>query len=157
VYHSPQIRGIVLRCGSRRHPHILCQSCWGSVVLLVDAAPRGWSARVATPGGFVPLGFTDIGEVRSFWFCFLLVLIICSSNSIPYPIRQRVYHLTSRRPLYNVIKYATSFPIIYPSAAQRIVVSDLVAERDIQVRNEPLWHGENQLFRLWCISRSPTR
>ena len=51
----------------------------------------------------------------------------------------------SQRPLYNAVKYATSFPVIYLSTAQRIVVSDLVAERGGQVRDEP-WHGEHRLF-----------
>ncbi|KAF9651103.1 EXS-domain-containing protein [Thelephora ganbajun] len=57
----------------------------------------------------------------------------------------------SRRPLYNAVKYATSFPVIYLSAAQRIVVSDLAASRGAQVRSEP-WHGEHQLFRLWLLA-----
>lgn len=54
----------------------------------------------------------------------------------------------SRRPLYNAIKYATSFPVIYLSAAQRTVVFALAAETGEQV-TQKAWHGENNLFRLW--------
>ena len=57
----------------------------------------------------------------------------------------------SRRPLYNAVKYATSFPVIYLSAAQRVAVSELVADIGGQVRDES-WHGEHQLFRLWYVS-----
>jgi hypothetical protein len=30
----------------------------------------------------------------------------------------------SRKPLYNALKYATSFPVIFLSAAQRLVTAD---------------------------------
>lgn len=57
---------------------------------------------------------------------------------------------SSRRPLYNALKYATSFPVIYLSAAQRIVVLDLVKEKGEDAEGEA-WHGEHQLFRLWYV------
>ncbi|KAI0036875.1 EXS family-domain-containing protein, partial [Vararia minispora EC-137] len=56
----------------------------------------------------------------------------------------------SSRPLFNALKYASAFPVIYLSAAQRLVVSDLVAEKGKQVTQEP-WHGEHALFRLWLL------
>jgi len=78
--------------------------------------------------------------------------------SVPYLIRFRQclaeYRAPlnqSRRPLYNAVKYATSFPVIYLSAAQRIVVSELMEERGGQALSEP-WHGEYQLFRLWLLA-----
>jgi len=36
------------------------------------------------------------------------------------------------------------------SAAQRLVVSDLVAEKGEQAMEEA-WHGEHALFRLWYV------
>ncbi|CAK5281716.1 unnamed protein product [Mycena citricolor] len=57
----------------------------------------------------------------------------------------------SRRPLLNAIKYASSFPVIYLSAAQRIVVSELVEAKGSGVTNEA-WHGEHPLFRLWLLA-----
>ncbi|EPQ57321.1 EXS-domain-containing protein [Gloeophyllum trabeum ATCC 11539] len=78
--------------------------------------------------------------------------------SLPYAVRLRQclidYYIPgneSRRPLYNALKYATSFPVIFLSAAQRIVVTELVAEKGEKVANEA-WHGEHQLFRLWLLS-----
>lgn len=55
---------------------------------------------------------------------------------------------TSRRPLANAVKYATAFPVMYLSAAQRLVVSDLINEKGKQAAEEA-WHGEHPLFRLW--------
>ena len=54
----------------------------------------------------------------------------------------------SRRPLFNAIKYATAFPVIFLSAAQRLVVEDLRREKGDVIFQES-WHGEHQLFRLW--------
>jgi hypothetical protein len=77
--------------------------------------------------------------------------------SVPYLVRFRQCMIDymcptndTRRPLYNAIKYATAFPVIFLSAAQRIVVSELVAEKGDAVRQDP-WHGEHQLFRLWYV------
>ncbi|KAH9931084.1 EXS-domain-containing protein [Epithele typhae] len=67
--------------------------------------------------------------------------------SLPYAIRLRQCLVeynspsnTSRRPLYNALKYASSFPVIFLSAAQRIVAAD------------EAWHGEHHLFRLWLLA-----
>lgn len=57
----------------------------------------------------------------------------------------------SRRPLYNALKYATSFPVIYLSAAQRIVVSELATAKGGSAAAES-WHGEHALFRLWLLA-----
>ena len=48
----------------------------------------------------------------------------------------------------NALKYASSFPVIYLSAAQRIVVSDVMAVKGEKAAQDT-WHGEHQLFRLW--------
>lgn len=56
----------------------------------------------------------------------------------------------SRRPLWNALKYASSFPVIYLSAAQRLVASDLAAQ-DGELAGEEAWRGEHTLFRLWYV------
>ncbi|KAJ7497455.1 EXS family-domain-containing protein [Mycena latifolia] len=78
--------------------------------------------------------------------------------SLPYLVRLKQcvieYSLPSnesRRPLFNALKYATSFPVIYLSAAQRIVVSELVKEKGNDITKEA-WHGEHRLFRLWLLA-----
>ncbi|KAJ7076336.1 EXS family-domain-containing protein [Mycena belliarum] len=78
--------------------------------------------------------------------------------SLPYLVRLKQcvieYSLPtneSRRPLFNALKYATSFPVIYLSAAQRIVVSELVREKGNDIAKEA-WHGEHRLFRLWLLA-----
>jgi hypothetical protein len=84
---------------------------------------------------------------------------LCRSiwTSLPYLVRFRqcVVEYTSpsndsRRPLWNAVKYASSFPVIFLSAAQRLVLSDLIAKKGEQVMEEA-WHGEHALFRLWCV------
>ncbi|KAF8904444.1 EXS family-domain-containing protein [Gymnopilus junonius] len=57
----------------------------------------------------------------------------------------------TRRPLFNALKYATSFPVIFLSAAQRIVVTDLMKEKGSTIKGEA-WHGEHPLFRLWLLA-----
>ena len=156
VYHPPEIRSIIFRRGSCGYLHVICQSIRGPLAFVANGTPGGQFARTTAPGRVVSLDPTNVDEV------ILPLLIHClpiahRSNSVPYLIRL-VQCLTeykaplnqSRRPLYNAIKYATSFPVIYLSAAQRIVVSDLAVERGDQVRSES-WHGEHQLFRLWYV------
>ncbi|KAI0318330.1 EXS family-domain-containing protein [Amylostereum chailletii] len=84
--------------------------------------------------------------------------ILPTLMSLPYAVRFRqcmieycLPYNESRRPLYNAVKYASSFPVIYLSAAQRLVVKDLVAVKGEQVVQEA-WHGEHQLFRLWLLA-----
>lgn len=55
---------------------------------------------------------------------------------------------SNKKPFYNALKYASSFPVIFLSAAQRDVVSDLVKERGSGLSHDT-WHGEHPLFRLW--------
>ncbi|KAG8213619.1 EXS family-domain-containing protein, partial [Butyriboletus roseoflavus] len=81
--------------------------------------------------------------------------ILPSLMSLPYLIRLRQclieYYAptnSSRRSLFNAIKYASSFPVIFLSAAQRIVISDLEQTH----RTQQGWHGEHPLFRLWLMS-----
>lgn len=104
------------------------------------------------------MDLANIDEVRDNAF---LRLELCRSNmcmsSLPYIVRFRqcVVEYTSpsndsRRPLLNALKYASSFPVIYLSAAQRLVVSDLVAKKGEQAMEEA-WHGEHALFRLWYV------
>jgi hypothetical protein len=51
----------------------------------------------------------------------------------------------SRRPLYNALKYASSFPVIFLSAAQRTVITKI---KDGQGEEREALHGD-ALFRLW--------
>lgn len=78
-----------------------------------------------------------------------------SCYSIPYATRLRQclveYSLTtneSKRPLYNAIKYATSFPVIFLSAAQRQVTR---APELVELPESRTWYGEHPLFWLWCV------
>ena len=54
----------------------------------------------------------------------------------------------SRRPLWNAVKYASSFPVIFLSAAQRLVPSDILA-RSNEWDRDGAWNSEYMLFRLW--------
>ncbi|KAH8995678.1 EXS family-domain-containing protein [Lactarius akahatsu] len=88
------------------------------------------------------------------WYRWILPTLM----SLPYLVRFRQCTVEytsplndSRRPLWNALKYASSFPVIFLSAAQRLVVSDLVAEKGEQVKEET-WHGEHALFRLWLLA-----
>jgi hypothetical protein len=85
----------------------------------------------------------------------LSVQSVLTGISLPYIIRFRQCLIenrsptnTSKRPLLNALKYASSFPVIFLSAAQRIVVQELAEVKGELVTREP-WHGEHPLFRLW--------
>ena len=56
-----------------------------------------------------------------------------------------------QRPLFNALKYATSFPVIFLSAAQRLVVMDLIRDKGNKIAGTS-WHGEHPLFRLWQVT-----
>ncbi|KAH0827433.1 EXS family-domain-containing protein [Lanmaoa asiatica] len=84
--------------------------------------------------------------------------ILPSLMSLPYLVRLRQCLIeynsqtnSSRRPLFNAIKYASSFPVIFLSAAQRIVIADLVQTHGTSATQQG-WHGEHPLFRLWLMS-----
>lgn len=51
----------------------------------------------------------------------------------------------SQRSLYNAVKYATAFPVIILSAAQKLLVEE---EGEDEART---WYGEYPLFRLWYV------
>jgi len=77
--------------------------------------------------------------------------------SIPYLIRFRQCMIEytassnqSRRPLYNAIKYASSFPVIYLSTAQRSVINEFTTKKGHHETQEA-WHGEYHVFRLWLL------
>ena len=77
---------------------------------------------------------------------------------MPYAVRFRqclVEYLfptnESRRPLYNAIKYATAFPVIYLSAAQRLVASDPAVDADAHTRH---WYGHHPLTHMWYVCTS---
>lgn len=81
--------------------------------------------------------------------------ILPTVMSLPYLARFRQcvieYNLPSNlstRPLFNAIKYATAFPVIYLSAAQGLIVIDGSADAS---PDDP-WHGEYRLFRLWLLA-----
>jgi hypothetical protein len=85
----------------------------------------------------------------------LSVQSVLTGISLPYIIRFRQCLIenrsptnTSKRPLLNALKYASSFPVIFLSAAQRIVVQELAEVKGELVTRES-WHGEHPLFRLW--------
>lgn len=97
----------------------------------------------------------------AFWSCHCIYALKPALSSIPYAVRLRQCLVEynspnndSRRPLFNALKYASSFPVIYLSAAQRIVVSDMMALKGEGAAQET-WHGEHQLFRLWCALAHP--
>lgn len=94
-------------------------------------------------------------------FAFLVSMML-RYRSLPYLIRLRQCLIeynsptnTTRRPLFNAIKYASSFPVIFLSAAQRIVISDLLQTHGSSVTQQG-WHGEHPLFRLWYVGPRPS-
>ncbi|KAG6332703.1 hypothetical protein ID866_6384 [Astraeus odoratus] len=88
------------------------------------------------------------------WYQWILPTLM----SLPYTIRLRQCFIeyrsptnTSRRPLLNMIKYASSFPVIFLSAAQRLVVSDFV-ETHGEPTMQGAWYGRHSLFKLWLFA-----
>ncbi|KAH6914364.1 EXS family-domain-containing protein [Coprinopsis sp. MPI-PUGE-AT-0042] len=80
--------------------------------------------------------------------------ILPTVMSLPYLARFRQciieYNLPSNmstRPLFNAIKYATAFPVIYLSAAQGLLI-----DGSADASPDDPWHGEYRLFRLWLLS-----
>lgn len=60
------------------------------------------------------------------------------------------------RPFANAIKYCSAFPVIFLSAAQKIVVSEVAAAKGMSVeelsKSGDRWFGEHRLFRLWLLA-----
>ncbi|KAI0081348.1 EXS-domain-containing protein [Panus rudis PR-1116 ss-1] len=79
--------------------------------------------------------------------------ILPTLMSIPYAVRFRqciieymLPYNESKRPMYNALKYATSFPVIFLSAAQRSVMTDA------SMQGNQVAHLEGHLlFRLWLL------
>ncbi|KAF7790348.1 hypothetical protein EIP86_001303 [Pleurotus ostreatoroseus] len=55
----------------------------------------------------------------------------------------------SKRPLYNAIKYATSFPVIFLSAAQRLAVENNLASGAAGPQH---WYNGHMLYNLWLLA-----
>ncbi|KAF8305494.1 EXS-domain-containing protein [Clavulina sp. PMI_390] len=101
------------------------------------------SVMVLLPGGSLRVTFMG-GKLSDVAIPVLL--------SLPYAIRLRqciVEYIgsggLSQRPMYNAVKYATAFPVIFLSAAQRLLAID----------NEDsgrTWYGEYAIFRLWLLA-----
>jgi len=84
--------------------------------------------------------------------------ILPSLMSLPYLVRFRqcIVEYTSssndnRRPLWNAVKYASSFPVIFLSAAQRLVPADILARND-ELGRDGAWNSEYMLFCLWLLA-----
>lgn len=84
-------------------------------------------------------------------------------SSLPYLLRFRQclleFHQSgykSPRPLMNALKYFSAFPVIFLSAAQKVVVSEIALAKGITVQElgatGDRWHGEHPLFRLWLLA-----
>ncbi|KAF6763076.1 EXS family-domain-containing protein [Ephemerocybe angulata] len=138
-----------------------------------DAASHGDPLLVDTYG-HVPL-LTGIALVFLVW-CpaerdkFVHAIRRCLFSSLntpvlfrtfPYFVRFRQclieYNLPqndSRRPFFNAVKYATSFPVIFLSAAQRVVpTANQVSLEDGQAPvSTDSWHGDHQIFKLWLLA-----
>ncbi len=123
------------------------------------------STLMIFPGGSLKMSALDVkglsewiipALIRLVFFCGCRnVCILNNISSVPFIIRFRQclveYYAspsTNTRSLYNAIKYATSFPVIFLSAMQKYVVSDL-ANPEKTVGST--WHGENGIFRLWYV------
>lgn len=76
-------------------------------------------------------------------------LLVPCLMSIPYAVRFRQCIIdymqpttTTKRSLYNALKYASSFPVIFLSAAQRTIAAN---SGDVEIEEHPL-------FKLWLLS-----
>ncbi|KAJ9093886.1 hypothetical protein QFC21_006259 [Naganishia friedmannii] len=89
--------------------------------------------------------------------------IVLGMVSLPYILRLRqclneylIPSNTSSRPLLNALKYATAFPVIFLSAAQRTVVKQVAEQYGVTpeelVKSRGRWFGEHRLFRLWLLA-----
>lgn len=59
------------------------------------------------------------------------------------------------RPLANACKYASAFPVIFLSAMQKSVATEVAAAKGMTVgelSQESRWFGEHRLFRLWLLA-----
>ncbi len=61
----------------------------------------------------------------------------------------------SMRPLANACKYASAFPVIFLSALQKTVVTEVAAAKGVsaaELSASGRWFGEHRLFRLWLLA-----
>ncbi|KAF9263298.1 EXS-domain-containing protein [Marasmius fiardii PR-910] len=103
--------------------------------------------RMLYPGNSMLVKPVDAGWIR--WLAPTVM-------SLPFflRLRQCIVEWTSsdnesNRPLFNALKYATAFPVIFLSAAQNIVESEV---RNGSGTANNGWHGEHALFRLWLLA-----
>ncbi|KAG8871139.1 hypothetical protein FRB98_001013 [Tulasnella sp. 332] len=107
------------------------------------------STNMLMPGGSLLMAAVDLHG----WSEWMVPALI----SLPFVIRFRQClaeysgsGYTNTRPLFNAIKYASSFPVIFLSAMQKMVVADITAAKGAEEALHTTWHGEHRIFRL-CI------
>ncbi|KIJ49453.1 hypothetical protein M422DRAFT_225193 [Sphaerobolus stellatus SS14] len=108
------------------------------------------SACMLAPGGSLRSFPVQTGWMR---------LVPSFMMSAPYLIRFRqclveflsAPYLSDKRALFNAIKYATAFPVIFLSTAQSQVIEELAASKGADVTRTP-WYGEQNLFKLWLLA-----
>ncbi|KAG8869943.1 hypothetical protein FRB97_000602 [Tulasnella sp. 331] len=106
------------------------------------------STNMLMPGGSLLMAAVDLHG----WSEWMVPALI----SLPFVIRFRQClaeysgsGYTNTRPLFNAIKYASSFPVIFLSAMQKMVVADITAAKGAEEALHTTWHGEHRIFRLW--------
>ncbi|KAG8948472.1 hypothetical protein FRC04_009680 [Tulasnella sp. 424] len=106
------------------------------------------SAYMLLPGGSLMMSNLDIHG----WSEWAVPALI----SLPYAVRFKqclaeYYYSrsTNTRSLWNALKYASSFPVIFLSAMQKQVIADITASKGADVALKTTWHGEHHIFRFW--------
>lgn len=109
------------------------------------------SAYMLLPGGSLMMSNLDIHG----WSEWAIPALI----SLPYVVRFKqclaeYYYSrsTNTRSLWNALKYASSFPVIFLSAMQKQVIADVTASKGADVALKTTWHGEHHIFRFWLLS-----
>ncbi|KAG9001459.1 hypothetical protein FRB90_011600, partial [Tulasnella sp. 427] len=109
------------------------------------------SAYMLFPGGSLMMSNLDI-QGWSEWAIPVLI-------SLPFAVRFKqclaeyyYSHSTNTRSLWNALKYASSFPVIFLSAMQKQVIADITASKGADVALKTTWHGEHHIFRFWLLS-----
>ncbi|WVQ83274.1 hypothetical protein IAT38_005413 [Cryptococcus sp. DSM 104549] len=114
-----------------------------------------WISTMQIWGG----GITQGRVSQRGWANWVTLLMV----SLPYMLRFRQclieYYQSSwnaPRPLANALKYFSAFPVIFLSAAQKSVVTDIALAKGITVQelgeHHDRWFGEHRLFRLWLLA-----
>ncbi|KAK4685015.1 hypothetical protein P7C73_g5143, partial [Tremellales sp. Uapishka_1] len=104
-------------------------------------------------------GITHGRVAQPGWPTWVVLGMVC----LPYLLRFRQCLLeyyqsswTSPRPLANALKYLSALPVIFLSAAQKSVVSEIAFQKGISVQElgdtGDRWFGEHLLFRLWLLA-----